>query len=216
MKAEREVVRLRSIPAARNRVGRRECPKLLGQNQSGDLRPRLQQVSRRRCPNRASFGQSFSQRPPPPPCLGVAPEREVFVIFQPFPDLLQSDRRDETLNTHIHPRIQQRAFHVVLIPVGQRVGPDVPGRSPVRSTPVEQAGDVETPTDPHRDTIVQNWEVQFPEWRVRATLAQRRIGPYFFACGPAAFSQPAPQTSAKGAPIYPPSPPSCPTRGFWT
>src|SRR5260370_31986148 len=121
--------------------------KLLGQNQSGDLRPRVQQVSSVGVPIVPTSGNLFHNVLRHRPASALRQNREVFVIFQPFPDLLQSDRRDETLNTHIHPRIQQRAFHVVLIPVGQGVGPDVSGRSPVRRTPLEQAHDFATPPD---------------------------------------------------------------------
>jgi hypothetical protein len=65
--------------------------KLLRQNQSGDLRARGQQVSRIGVPIVPTSGNFFHHVLRHGPASALRQYREVFVIFQPFPDLLQSD-----------------------------------------------------------------------------------------------------------------------------
>jgi hypothetical protein len=65
---------------------------LLGQNQSGDLRPRVQQVSSVGVPIVPTSGNLFHNLLRHRSASTLRENREVFVIFQPFTDLLQSDR----------------------------------------------------------------------------------------------------------------------------
>jgi len=64
---------------------------LLRQNQPGDLCPRPQQVFSVGVPIVPTSGNLFHHVVRHRPASALRQNREVFVIFQPFPDLLQSD-----------------------------------------------------------------------------------------------------------------------------